>query len=253
VLDWRTPSLGRYIIAADVAAPPGRYQTLTCPGYTGILQATAPGRFTAAMNQAPMHQRRGELLPLDWLANKIEAWRSTNTTPAHLLRSVFEQADTFAEARRRLTETPISTPAIFSLVGCRPAERCIIERTETASHVHNGARAAANAWQAPNWSGRARGLDSTDRVHQLTTHGQGKTLDFNWLQPPVLTDTTRVTAALAPASGTLLAQGFDGLTPATRSLSRIFQQNHSNEMRLSGPREKFCSQAILSTMAVSAG
>jgi hypothetical protein len=145
VLDWRTPGLGRYIIAADVAAPPGRYQTLTWPGYTGILQATAPGRFAAAINQAPMPQRGGGLLPLDWLANKIEVWRSTNTTPAHLLRSVFEQAGTFAEARRQLTETPISTPAIFSLVGCRQCELCIIERTETAAHVHDGAHAAANA------------------------------------------------------------------------------------------------------------
>jgi hypothetical protein len=230
VLDWRTPGLGRYVVLADIAAHPGRFQTLTWPGYTGVLQANAPGRFAAAINQAPMPHRGGGLLPLDWLANKIEVWRSTNTTPAHLLRNVFEQAATFAEARQQLTDTPISTPAIFSLVGCRPDELCIIERTETAAHVHDGARAAANTWQAPNWSGRPRGLDSTGRVRQLTTHSHGETRDLDWLQPPVLNDTTRLAAIMVPGSGTLLAQGFEGLAPATRSISKTFEQDQTNQL-----------------------
>jgi len=225
VLDWRTPGLGRHIVAANVAAPPGRFQTLTWPGYTGILQANAPGRFAAAINQAPMPQRGGGLLPLDWLANKIEVWRSTDTTPAHLLRHVFEQVDTFAEARQQLINTPISTPAIFSLVGCRPNELCIIERTEVTAHVHDGARAAANAWQAPNWSGRARGIDSTGRVLQLTRRSQTETRDFDWLQPPVLNDTTRLAAVMTPASGRLLVQGFDGLAATTYPLSKTFSPN----------------------------
>jgi hypothetical protein len=51
VLDWRTPGLGRHVVAARVAAAAGPFLTLTWPGYTGVLQATAPGRFSAALNR----------------------------------------------------------------------------------------------------------------------------------------------------------------------------------------------------------
>ena len=219
VLDWRTPGLGRYVVAADVDGACGRFITLTWPGYTGVLQATAPGRFAAALNQAPMPRRGGGFLPLDWFANKVDVWRSREATPAHLLRDVFEQAESFAEARRRLSETPIASPAIFSLVGCRAGELCIIERTEHATHVHDGARATANAWQAPVWSGRARGADNAERVRQLSVLPSAPTENFDWLAPPVLNATTRLAAVFMPSTGKLLAQGFAGEQPVTRTLS----------------------------------
>jgi len=219
VLDWRTPGLGRYVVAANVDGASGRFVTLTWPGYTGVLQATAPGRFAAALNQAPMPRRGGGFLPLDWFANKVDVWRSTEPTPAHLLRDVFEQAESFAEARRRLSETPIAAPAIFSLVGCRAGDLCVIERTEKATHVHDGARAAANAWQAPVWSGRARGADNAGRVRQLSVLPSAPTENFDWLAPPVLNATTRLAAVFAPSTGKVLAQGFAGEQPATSTLS----------------------------------
>ncbi len=222
VLDWRTPGLGRYIIAADVNGIGGRFITLTWPGYTGILQAMAPGRFAAAINQAPMPRRGGGFLPLDWFANKVDVWRSRDATPAHVLRDVFEQAANYSEARRRLCETPIAAPAIFSLVGCHPGELCIIERTERATHVHDGARATANAWQAPAWSGRARGAENPGRVRQLSVLPPGPTEDFNWLAAPVLNATTRLAAVFAPATGRILVQGFAGVTPATKILATMF-------------------------------
>ena len=219
VLDWRTPGLGRYIVAADVDGASGRFVTLTWPGYTGVLQAMATGRFAAALNQAPMPRRGGGFLPIDWFANKVDVWRSKDATPAHLLRKVFEQAETFAEARRRLSETPIAAPAIYSLVGCRAGDLCVIERTERATHVHDGARAAANAWQAPAWSGRARGADNSDRVRQLSALPSASTEDFDWLTPPVLNATTRLAAVFTPSTGNLQAQGFAGEQPATKALS----------------------------------
>src|SRR6185503_10125388 len=45
VLDWVTEGLGRYVIAARVAGEAGPFVTLTWPGYTGVLQGMAPGRF----------------------------------------------------------------------------------------------------------------------------------------------------------------------------------------------------------------
>ena len=120
VLDWRTPGLGRNIMAVRVDGSAGPFVTLTWPGYTGVLQAVARGRFAAALNQAPMRHAGGGFMALDWAINKGRVWRMRTGTPAHLLRDVFEQAGDFATARRMLASTPIAAPAIFSLAGLAP-------------------------------------------------------------------------------------------------------------------------------------
>ncbi len=219
VLDWRTPGLGRYVIAADVRANAGRFVTLTWPGYTGVLQAVAPGRFAAAINQAPMPRRGGGFYPLDWFANKIEVWRSQEQTPAHLLRDVFEGAATYEDARRRLIETPIASPVIFSLAGPESGELCIIERTERATAVHDGRRAAANAWLTPGWRGRERGEDSAGRVRLVSQLSVEPIEDFNWLGSPVLNPLTRLAAIFRPASGRVLARGYAGERAVTEILA----------------------------------
>ncbi len=38
VLDWRTPGLGRNLVAARVASEKGPFVSLTWPGYTGVIQ-----------------------------------------------------------------------------------------------------------------------------------------------------------------------------------------------------------------------
>ena len=184
----------------------------------GLLCAIGCDQCEAAINQAPMPRRGGGFFPLDWFANKVDVWRSRDPTPAHLLRDVFEQASGYEEARRLLSETAIAAPAIFSLVGCRGGELSVIERTENATHVHDGARASANAWQAPAWSGRARGAENSARVRQLSALPSGPTEDLQWLTAPVLNDTTRLAAVFTPASGRILAQGFAGVAPATAVL-----------------------------------
>jgi hypothetical protein len=150
VLDWPDRGLGRYVIAARVAAPPGPFLTLTWPGYTGVLQAIAVGRFAAALNQAPMEQPVGAR-PIDWLINRAKLWRQPHLAPAHLLRQVFERAADFAEAKAMLRETPVALPAIFTLAGTRAEEACVIERLPERAHVIEGPACAANAWQAPGW------------------------------------------------------------------------------------------------------
>src|SRR5690349_19879703 len=88
-------------------------------------------------------------------------------TPAHLLRSVLENAADFAEARDRLMHEPISTPAIFSLAGIKASETVVIERTETDARVHIGPTVAANHWEAPGWRGRTRGQQSAERAAMM--------------------------------------------------------------------------------------
>jgi hypothetical protein len=218
VLDWMTPGLGRYVMAARVACPIGPFVTLTWPGYTGILQAMAPGRFSAALNQAPMRKPLGRFY-LDWAVNRARVWRMPHLTPAHLLREVFETASSFAEAKRMLTERPISTPAIFSLAGTNAAETAIIERTETEARVHEGANATANHWQAAGWRGHARGPDSAGRARQM--HGIPTDLDaeFPWLTWPVLNHNTRLVVVADARQGRLVAQGYENKAPATEPLT----------------------------------
>jgi len=217
VLDWRTPGLGRHVIAARVDGAAGPFVTLTWPGYTGILQAMAPGRFAAALNQAPMRKPLGRFY-LDWAANRARVWRSGHLTPAHLLREVFETAPTFAAARRTLCERPISTPAIFSLTGVSPDETVIIECSETEARVHEGSNVTANHWQAPGWRGHARGQNSAGRARQM--HSVVPELDpaFAWLAPPILNDNTRLVMVADASQGRLVAQGYEAMMAATAPL-----------------------------------
>lgn len=218
VLDWRTPGLGRNILAARVAGAVGPFVTLTWPGYTGVLQAMAPGRFSAALNQAPMRKPVG-FLPLDWAANRRRVWRMPHPTPAHLLRHVLETARTFGDARRMLIESPISTPAIFSLAGLSAADTAVIERQETDSRVHDGASVAANHWQAPGWIGRPRGLQSAERARMMRNVTTDLDPAFRWLAAPVLNDRTRIVMVADAKSGRLVAQGFEAGRAATLPLS----------------------------------
>ena len=140
VLDWRTPGLGRYIVAADVDGASGRFVTLTWPGYTGVLQAMAPGRFAAAINQAPMPRRGGGFMPLDWFANKVDVWRSRDATPAHLLRDVFEQAETTARPAAGSAKHQLPRRPSFRWSAVTPAN-CALSSAPSAQPMSTTARA----------------------------------------------------------------------------------------------------------------
>ena len=217
VLDWLMPGLGREVVAARVAGAAGPFTTLTWPGYTGLLQGMAPQRFSAALNQAPMHAPLGSF-HLDWVLTRARVWRMPHLTPAHLLREVFETVQTFAEAKRMLIERPIATPAIFSLAGVRPSETAVIERTETEARVHEGGNVAANHWQAAGWRGHQRGSDSAGRACRMHAVSTGFDTDFSWLVPPILNRNTRLVMIADAAEGRLIARGIEAYRPATETL-----------------------------------
>lgn len=217
VLDWRPPGLGRHVLAARVAGSAGPFVTLTWPGYTGVLTAMAPARFSAALNQAPMRKSLGFFV-LDWAASRRRVWNMPHPTPAHLLRSVFECATDFHDAEARLTREPISTPAIFSLAGIKAGETVVIERTETEARVHKGSNVAANHWQAPGWRGRSRGDQSGERAAQMHAVAPDLAPDFSWLAPPILNQGTRLAMVADAAEGRLVAQGYEEMQPATEAL-----------------------------------
>ncbi len=78
------------------------------------------------------------------------------TPPDHLLRQVFETCETFYEAKRQLEETPMARPVIYTLVGCLPGERYVIERMEERFATHENETAAANDWLQNDPSSEAR-------------------------------------------------------------------------------------------------
>lgn len=217
VLDWRTPGLGANVIAARVASQLGSYVALTWPGYTGVLQAMAPGRFSAALNQAPMRRPIG-LYAIDWAANKARVWSRPHPTPAHLLRQVFETSRNFEEACERLIGSPIASPCIYILAGLWRDETVVIERADERAEVHRGPGVAANHWQAAGWRGSARGYDSEGRSRMLSELAPDFSELSNWLKPPVLNPLTRLAMVADAKQGRLLAQGFEQEVAATKPL-----------------------------------
>ena len=218
VLDWTLAGLGKTIVAARREGPAGSWTDLTWPGFSGVIQATAPGRFAAAFNQAPM-QVRGTGYLLDWARNRHAVWRRPALPPAHLLRRVFDQAPSYQVAKAWLVETPLALPAIFLICGPKAGEACVVERLEDHAEVIEGPAAAANHWQRVARPGRARGAGSEGRRGQLARDHGAAGDDFAWLRPPVLNATTRLAMTAEPASGKLRAQGFEKDGPATAVLS----------------------------------
>jgi hypothetical protein len=224
-LDWPFPGLGRHLELAWMRGPAGDFVNVTWPAYVGVLTASAPGRFAACINQAPMLRRsqRPALRPFDIALNAWQTWGVRATPPDHLLREVFETCKTFGEARHRLETTPIARPVIYTLVGCRRGERCVIERTEDGCTSRTHDTIAANDWfrSGPPWEARvavevlfARTSDeaaenSRTRCSQLAAWTGPFVGGFEWVSSPILNSQTRVAVEMCPAAGVLRAIGYE--------------------------------------------
>jgi hypothetical protein len=217
VLDWPFEGLGAELVAARQRGPAGDWINLTWPGFSGSIQGLAPGRFAAAFNQAPL-RRRSPSKVIDWACDRYGLWKSRALPPGHLLRRVFDEAPDFAAARTMLAETPLALPAIFSLAGCAPDEQAVIERLEDRAVVHDGPQGdhwvAANHWNAADMpAARARGTVSDRRAEVMRAEAAAAGPDLAWLKPPVLNPTTRLALYAEPASGRMVAQGFEAAGP----------------------------------------
>ena len=225
-LDWPLPGLGRHLEIVRMQGAAGRFDNVTWPGYVGILTASAPGRFAASINQAPMRRRtkRIKLRPLDIAMNAMRTWRIRHIPPDHLLREVFETARSFGEAKQRLETTPIARPVIYTLVGCERGERCVIERTEESFETQMDCTATANDWlhAAFPWEARMRSevllirtfdeaaANSRLRRETITSwSGRFAQGGFDWVSAPVLNTNTRLAVEMCPATGAMRAIGYE--------------------------------------------
>ncbi len=230
VLDWPMHGLGRHVVVARERTKMGPFYNVTWPGAVGVLTAMAPGRFAAAINQAPMRRHRLTLAG-DWAKNRIDVWRTRALPPAHLLRLVFETAPDFATARELLTHTPLALPCLFALSGIGPHEGVVIERLETRAVVHEAQAgrthlacaplACANDWLSPGLGGRPRGHDNARRRAALSGLADQPLQGFGWLRPPVLNPRTRLAVVADAGLGRLAVLGFERHGPATQEFQWV--------------------------------
>ena len=216
-LDWPLEGLGRNLVVVRQEGPAGPYLNVTWPGFVGVTTAVAPGRFAAAFNQAPM-RRLGLSFTLDVLFNRLGVWRSRALPPAHLMRQVFDQCRTYAEAKARLAETPLCLPALFTLSGVEGHEGCVIERLERRAVLHQAPACITNHWLSPDLKGADRGTNSRERHACMTRLYRTVAGGFDWLVPPILNDLTRLAVVANAADGRLMVQGFEADGPATEIL-----------------------------------
>jgi hypothetical protein len=226
-LDWPFPGLGRHAEIARMCGSAGEFFSITWPGYVGVLTGMAPGRFAAAINQAPLWRRTRHpwLRIYDISANAVNTWRRIrHIPPDQLLRSVFEDCGTFADARRQLETTPIARPVIFTLAGSQPSECCVIERTEESYTTRCDATVAANDWHTSlePWEARVGGdmvmrctfaeamEGSRARCEALAGwNGSFAHDSFGWVAAPVLNRYTRLAVEMCAASATLRVVGYE--------------------------------------------
>jgi hypothetical protein len=209
-----------------MCGPAGEFINVTWPGYAGVLTALAPGRFAAAINQAPLWRRTRKpwLRPYDLAVNALRTWPIRFRPPDHLLREVFETCRHFGEAKRRLETVPVARPVIFTLIGCERGERCVIERTEEGFASRAEDTSTANDWlrSTTPWEARvcATLLLKSSR-EEATAHSRARRealsswpqpfarSDFAWVTPPVLNPFTRIAVEMCAANGTLRAVGYE--------------------------------------------
>jgi hypothetical protein len=222
--DWRTCGLGRHVVGARVAGPAGPWVTLTWPAYTGVLHGMAPGRFSAALNQAPRAAPTG-WSAIDWLIARRRMLASRGLTPVHLLRRVFEAARTFEEALAMLRDAPVCAPVIYTLAGLRAGEACVIERQERAAHVISAPADAscANDWQCRDWQARRiPGRLSEERLAKMQGLGP---VDVDparpWASWPIVNAETKLVMVADARAGRIVAQGYEESGPATAVLDLV--------------------------------
>ena len=218
-LDWPFRGLGRAVIVAHRCGPAGEFFDVTWPGAVGTLTAVAPGRFAAAINQAPLFRRsQAEILrTVDYTRNLMRTLsRERGMPPLHLLRHVFETAATFSQALDLLETVELARPVLFTLVGSESDEIAVIERRERDATVYLGAGSVANDWRKSKtgWEPRPcaledRRLDSVTRRATIEHAVSSSLAPFSWVVPPVRNWNTRVVVEMNAGEGWIRALGLE--------------------------------------------
>jgi hypothetical protein len=151
-LDWPFDGLGANVVVARCQGRSGPWFNVTWPGFVGALTALKPGRFAAALNQAPLRRVTG-LLPVDWLVDRLKVDRTPMPPPTHVLRQAFEECEDYGAAFAFLKEAPLALPALFLLAGMGGV--AIIERQNEGHHPPGTAPSPITGSRQPGAAARA--------------------------------------------------------------------------------------------------
>ncbi|XP_062864953.1 acid ceramidase [Trichomycterus rosablanca] len=103
------------------------FKSTNFAGYVGMLTGIRPHLFTLTMNER-FSLDGGYIGILEWILGKRDGmWMS------FLTRSVLENATSYTEAKKLLSDTKLLAPAYFILGGNQSGEACIITRSRTHS------------------------------------------------------------------------------------------------------------------------
>jgi hypothetical protein len=145
-LDWpdRDGSLKKHTIVKKYTAPnkgelrksylPLEYESVTFPGYSGILTGFAPQRFAVAINAVM----------------SVEA-PQMGASPTFLLRQALDECASFDSAVKLLSETPLVTSAAFTVVSAEmhrgPEDGAVvIERTPFTYALRRAEHLGGDDW-----------------------------------------------------------------------------------------------------------
>ncbi|CCJ09073.1 hypothetical protein [Methylocystis sp. SC2] len=213
-LDWPFHGLGKAVEIAWQSGPAGEFYNATWPGAVGVLSAMAPGRFCAAINQAPMKRRtQGSIgFAYDAILNLRDAFASEGGWPPdHLLRYAFENCANFEEAVDCIASAPLARPTLFTLAGVRRGEMALIERTELEARVLRGPVIVVNDWQEPQagWQARMSYENNVSRKAAMRAVAPDAPR-FSWVREPVLNRLTRLAVEMSSVgAGDLAARGYE--------------------------------------------
>ena len=248
VLDWGLTGIGRYVVLARHDTAHGPFYNATWPGFVGVLTAMAPGRFAAAINQAP----RMRIVGPRWLDEIVGRWRllrSDGAIPAaHLLRRVFETARNYADAQAMLADETIglAMPALFTVSGVVPEDGCVIEAIGKRRRVHRAAAAdgytvgVANDWLSGDLVGEPRrhavewSTTVTPRENNRIRRGaicqlqRGTFAGAVDVAVPVLNSHTVLVASANAATGAMTVEALDPL-PGAGPIPRVIGRRDLRE------------------------
>lgn len=222
-LDWPIKGMGDKLVVARHQGGAGTYWNIAYPGFAGVLNGVAPGRFTAAINAAPIPDS-GHGLIIDAALSKRRNFQQKNIPAPFLLRKVFEECADYQQAVKTLAETPLCSPAIFTVAGTGPDEYCVIERLHDAACIHDGRKTgfviATNHWDNTNWPAHDRPTAPRERRAKMTSGlEKGYKGDFDWLDGVILNKRTRLAFEANAHTGQLKLMGVEGGKQATKILT----------------------------------
>ncbi len=113
-MDWELLNMGRSTVVIDGYD----YTAVSNPGLLGALSGMVADEFSITLNWAP--------------PSEVPCWKFG---PLFLLQYILENATTYAEAVELARDTPLSTPALFTIAGA--ADACVVERTQKYYKIRN--------------------------------------------------------------------------------------------------------------------